>query len=232
VQAGIQVAGPLSEQATTFENIYTPHGRIQYIRAVAPQIEPEAVPPAWIATTQIVLLGPVAQEFKGAELLALFPHALIGVTPQGWLRAWDKQPYSPDFGRVRPVLWENPEAVLSRASALILSKEDLPVGQSGQELLQYYVKLSKIVVLTQGVQDCIVYHSQGRIDYVPTLPAQEVDPTGAGDVFATAFLIKLHQTQDPLLAARFAHAAAACNIEKPGLEGVPTLAEIEARLQL
>lgn len=232
LEQGIVVAGPVVEQPTIFENIYTPQGRVQYVRAVAPTIKPADVPAEWTGASsevQIVHLGPVAQEFDGPELIELFPNALIGITPQGWLRAWDGRGL--EAGRVRPILWEKAEKVLSKVTALVLSNEDLPPGDVGLELLQRYVTLTPIVVLTRGANGCLVYQKD-RCDFVPALPAQEVDPTGAGDVFATAFFIKLRETHDPLAAASFAHAAAACNIEKPGLDGVPTLTEVLERLKL
>lgn len=226
LQKNIEVVGPIVTEPTIFENIYTPQGRIQYVRAVAPQIEPSAVPDEWTgpqSQVQIVHLGPVAQEFAGPELMELFPNALIGVTPQGWLRAWDES------GKVRPIIWQQPEKVLRRAAALVLSNEDLPSGAEGRELLDYYVELTPIVVMTQGPNGCFIFQN-GTKYHVPAFEAQEIDPTGAGDVFAASFFIKLRETNDALQAARFAHAAAACNIEKPGLAGVPTLAQVQERL--
>src|SRR5919202_154444 len=48
-------------ETTTFENIYTPQGRVQFLRAVAPAIPAGAVPPAW-RSARVVHLGPVDQE--------------------------------------------------------------------------------------------------------------------------------------------------------------------------
>jgi sugar/nucleoside kinase (ribokinase family) len=57
-----------------------------------------------------------------------------------------------------------------------------------------------------------------------------VDATGAGDVFAAAFFIRLQATRDPWEAARFATSIASRSITRPGLEGIPTRAEIESSL--
>ena len=51
---------------------------------------------------------------------------------------------------------------------------------------------------------------------VPSLPRPEVDPTGAGDVFAAAFLVRYQETGDPLEAAAFAACAASCVVEGVG----------------
>jgi sugar/nucleoside kinase (ribokinase family) len=56
---------------------------------------------------------------------------------------------------------------------------------------------------------------------------KEVDPTGAGDVFAAAFFYRLHATRDPWEAARFATQLSAYSVTRPGLEGIPTQEEVE-----
>ena len=224
---GIEIRGPETNLATIFENIYTPAGREQFVRAVAPVIGESDVPEEWRGPSsgiEIVLLGPIAQECD-PNLVKQFPDAVIGLTPQGYMRAW------PTDGRVQAIDWEGAKALLPRLSAMVLSGEDLPKGPHGQEVLQLYIDHCPIVVLTQGPRGCTVFQG-GQSTRVPAYPAQEIEPTGAGDVFATSFLIHLSKSGDSLASARFANAAAACNIEKPGATGVPTLPEVEERMRL
>ena len=47
--------------------------------------------------------------------------------------------------------------------------------------------------------------------------ATERDPTGAGDVFATGYLVARLDGASHLEAAGFASAAAACSVEAPGV---------------
>jgi sugar/nucleoside kinase (ribokinase family) len=54
-----------------------------------------------------------------------------------------------------------------------------------------------------------------------------VDPTGAGDVFATAFLIRLAETGDPGQAARFANVTASFSVEGWGMAAIPTRLQVE-----
>jgi sugar/nucleoside kinase (ribokinase family) len=54
-----------------------------------------------------------------------------------------------------------------------------------------------------------------------------LDATGAGDVFAAAFFVRLHKTRDPWEAARFATLIASRSVTRLGLDGVPTKQEIE-----
>ncbi|MBC8171091.1 MAG: ribokinase, partial [Anaerolineae bacterium] len=53
-----------AESTSTFENIYTPEGRVQYIRGVAAKLNAEsmqAVPPDWLAAP-LVHLAPLTDE--------------------------------------------------------------------------------------------------------------------------------------------------------------------------
>jgi sugar/nucleoside kinase (ribokinase family) len=54
-----------------------------------------------------------------------------------------------------------------------------------------------------------------------------IDSTGAGDIFATAFFFRLYTTRDPWEAARFATQLASISVTRPGLEGIPTVDEIQ-----
>ena len=62
-------------------------------------------------------------------------------------------------------------------------------------------------------------------------PEEEVDPTGAGDTFATGFLIRLHETGDVGEAARFGAAAASLSVGGIGAAAMPSRAEIEERMR-
>jgi sugar/nucleoside kinase (ribokinase family) len=66
---------------------------------------------------------------------------------------------------------------------------------------------------------------------VPAHVVPDVDPTGAGDVFAAAFVIALWRGKPALEAVRFAHAAASFVVEAPGASGIPTEERIRGRLR-
>jgi sugar/nucleoside kinase (ribokinase family) len=85
------------------------------------------------------------------------------------------------------------------------------------------------VAVTRGARGSTLYIA-GEPHQIDALPAVERDPTGAGDVFAAALLVRLRETGDPLQAASFASAVAACAIEGPGARAVPTRAEALARM--
>jgi hypothetical protein len=83
----IPVISAESPQSTTFENIYTEGGRIQFLRAQAPSIDFNSVPETW-RHTPIIHLGPIANEMDSV-LPAGFSSTLLGLTPQGWMRQCD-----------------------------------------------------------------------------------------------------------------------------------------------
>ncbi len=198
-----------SAATTTFQNIYHGETRQQFVHALAGKIGPPAVPVAW-RRCPVVQIGPLVREVD-EEIVHLFPHSLVGVTPQGWMRQWD------ETGRVSATVWPPAETVLSAVKALIFSEDDIA---GDMVLIKAYAELTDIVVVTKGYKGSTVYHD-GQVKYFPTHQIVEIDPTGAGDIYAAAYLVRLKETDDPYEAARFANRVATRSVEKRGLEGVP-----------
>jgi hypothetical protein len=213
---GIPVASFPAEKSTTFENIYTPAGRIQVIHHVAPRLDYYMVPSAW-RNAEIVHLGPVAQEVE-PSLVRHFPDALIGITPQGWLRQWDQQ------GHVSPGEWPEATAVLPQVGAAVISVEDV---QGDETRIEEMAASCPVFVVTEGACGARLYwHGDVRRFRAPEMDV--VDATGAGDIFATCFFTRLYLTRDPWDAARFATQLASFSVARGGLNGIPTPQEIEA----
>lgn len=204
--AGMMVQRKPAAATSTFENIYTPDGRVQILHDRAETLTAVDIPPAW-QRAAIVHLAPLTNEVD-AELVHTFSNSLIGVTPQGWMREWD------DNGRVHACALKNPETILPLAAAVILSEEDLPHPGALAQLLPW----SRLLVLTHGANGCTVYFGDDKRHF-PAPQVTEIEPTGAGDVFAAAFLVRLHQTGgNPWEAARFANEIAAQSVTQIGLE--------------
>jgi sugar/nucleoside kinase (ribokinase family) len=204
--AGIMVQRKPAAATSTFENIYTPDGRIQILHDRAEPLTAVDVPADWLRTP-IVHLAPLTNEVD-ADLVHTFSNSLIGVTPQGWMRRWDEN------GRVYACDWANAEKVLPLVAAVILSEEDLPYPAMLEQLLRQ----SRLLVLTQGARGCTVYFGD-EIRQIPAPQVIEAEPTGAGDVFAAAFLVRLYQTGgNPWEAARYANEFAAQSVTQVGLE--------------
>ena len=218
-----------SAMTTTFANQYSDGFRTQYLRARAAEQEIEDVPVTWRASP-IVLLGPLAQELS-LDVVKLFPRrpgTIIAATPQGWLRRWD------NTGRVWPKAWDEAEQVLPLLDVLILSHDDLLPFAAGNRrdadaILTQWSFLVPLLVATDGRHGATLFR-QGTTERFSAYPAQEIDPTGAGDVFAAAFLYHLHLHNDPRAAIPFANCVASFSIEQIGIRGIPTLEMVATRL--
>ena len=203
---------------TTFENTYGPDGRVQSIHAVAGVIGVEDIPQAW-QRAKIAHIGPVANEVN-PQVVGLFSNSLVGLTPQGWMRRWK------DNGQVFARPWDEAGEFLPLAAATFISDEDL-VAPS---MLKDFRSFSKVLVMTQGPAGSIVYFGE-EVRNIPAPKVRAVDTTGAGDIYATAFLVRLHQTAgDPWEAARFANEIAAQSVTVSGLSNkMQVLQEYVAR---
>ncbi len=208
-----------SGKATTFENIYIPQGRQQFLHGRAAPLTLSAVPEAW-RDAPIVLLGPVAQEID-ASVVGGLPNSLVAATPQGWLRQWDAD------GAVTPSPLANANVLLPHVRALILSRED--IGASADTVFGQWARTVPLIAVTCGRDGAYVWERGVRSGLFAGYPANEVDPTGAGDVFAAAFLCELRQTGDAARAIDFANQVAACSVEAVGGEGIPTREMVAAR---
>ncbi len=212
---GIPLFRVPSQVTTTFENIHTDKGRVQFLHARAAPVSLESMPEVW-RRTSIVHLGPIAQEID-ASAAEHFTTALLGLTPQGWMRAWDKD------GRVHPCTWAAADELLPKAGAVVLSDEDVGFDE---ELIERMAHQTRILVVTEGVDGCVLYWNGDRRRFrAPQV--EEVDAVGSGDIFATAFFIRLFTTRDPWEAARLATLVASRSVTRKGLAGIPTPKEIE-----
>jgi hypothetical protein len=213
----IQTVFHPSPTPPTFENRYTAEGRKQTLHAASEPITPEAIPTSW-RTAPLIHLGPVLGETP-ESLVRAFPGALIGVTPQGWMRTWDVPLPSPVL--YRP--WQPAPGTLERIDALVLSIEDV---HGDEALVEGYARRCSLVALTRGAQGSTLFIN-GERHHIAAFPAIERDPTGAGDVFAATLFTRLHETGDPLEAARFASYIAALSVEGNGISRIPARDEIE-----
>ena len=211
----IPVVSIPSQQSTTFENIYDEKGRRQILHHRADLLPFDSVPEVWRHAT-IMHLGPVAQEVEAVIPETLSP-SLLGMTPQGWMRSWD------DSGQVSPVCWQSAAQALKHAGAVVLSIEDVA---GDEERIEYFAQHTRLLAVTEGAAGARLYwNGDQRRFLAPEM--NEVDGTGAGDVFAATFFSRLLITRDPWEAARFATQLSAYSVSRIGLSGIPTSKEIK-----
>jgi 1D-myo-inositol 3-kinase len=226
---GAVIVNVPTREATAFENLYDTAGRRrQFLRARAAILPLDHLPPAW-AGARIALLAPLAQEVDPAFATA-FPSALVAAAPQGWLRRWD------DSGAVFPGPLDVAPRLLPHIRALILSRDDLLASDATPEQIQEadamiagWAREVPFVAVTRGADGADLHTAGASAESFAGVSAREVDPTGAGDVFAAAFLWWLDRTGDARVAVECANHVAACSVERVGVESAPTVAELLAR---
>jgi sugar/nucleoside kinase (ribokinase family) len=216
---GIQVFVRRSKATSRFENRYDADGaRHQRLLSRADDVDFSVLPDAW-RDPDVLLLGSVAREIPHHAARA-FDAKVVGALAQGWLRDFE-----PD-GRVTACPWHDPGLDLQGVHTIFLSVQDVDGDfQRAKDLLAHV----PMVAYTRGWEGMDLLTREAN-HAVPTLPRPEVDPTGAGDVFAASFLVRYHETEDPEEAAAFASCAASCCVEGIGTSALGDRAEVERRL--
>jgi hypothetical protein len=168
--------------------------------------------------TAILHLAPVAQELPGRwRGQADF----IGLTPQGLARQWP-----PGGGEVSPA--PAPARRGEGCDAVVISEVE---RSSCEELVARALQSGAVVAVTAGHRPTTILMPGGETLAAPATPSGEArEDLGAGDVFAAAFFVALHEGRGVKDAAAFAGAAAALRLACPGTDGIAGRSTIEAHI--
>lgn len=203
---------------STFENVYTPAGRVQYVRGAALPLTEAHIPPAWKAAP-LVHLAPLTGEID-PRLAAVFPNATVMLTLQGLLRRWDASGRV-HFKRLRDL------GALEQIDLVVLSEEDIA---EAPDLERELIAHTRHLVITRAERGGTYYHA-GQVFEYSTPGVKLVHPTGAGDVFAAALLASLrHFGGDIKAALQLAAHLGALSVTRVGLAGAPTPREVQHML--
>ncbi|KQV22719.1 sugar kinase [Rhizobium sp. Root1203] len=116
---------------------------------------------------------------------------------------------------------------LPSGDELFLFTQAKSAKEAVEELLAQGIK---VIVLKQGSAGA-TYHDAQRTLTLPSMPVEEVDPTGAGDCFGATFVTFWLEGATPDVALRYANAAGALAVTRIGpMEGASTRAELDALL--
>ncbi len=216
--SGVEIAQKPSEDTTTFENINTASGRKQYLHKVAAPLLVKDIP-AESRTTRILHLGPVADEVD-TGIARLFPSAFIGLTPQGWMRSRKAD------GLVSFQEWIPSKPLIENTDAVVISVEDV---QGNEDLISEYAGCFNVLAVTEGIDGARVYwHGDVRRFRAPKVVVRDI--TGAGDIFAAVFFIRLEATKDPWESASLAVNLASLSVTRVGLAGIPSPEEVKSSM--
>ena len=213
---GLQVLEVAAASVPRYANSYGQHGgRTQVL---LDEGEPLDLTAPFRDSCDATILAPAFHEIR----LIGRPSGLLAVALQGALRSRAAD------GAVTPGLnaLERTERFLA-ADYLALSFEDTPHADS------FACQVSRsgpAVIVTRGADGAELFHA-GRRRAITAVRAAQVDPTGAGDCFLAAFVVRLIETGDEREAGRFAAAAGALAVEGSGVGAIPSRTMIEARLR-
>jgi sugar/nucleoside kinase (ribokinase family) len=175
--------------------------------------------------TSVLHFAPVARETS----TAWGGHAdFVGLTPQGLARAWYED------GEIVPApLPANrrsaDDLLPDGCDAIVISEQE---RATCAPLLAAAATAGAVVAITAGAGATSVHLPGGGVAEVQAPEvADPRDDLGAGDVFAAAFFVALHEGRSPTRAAVYGNAAAAIRIEGVGADAIGDRGAIEARLR-
>jgi len=213
---GIPFFSAHSEKTTVFQNDYEKGFRTQYLHSRAQTITVSDIPNK-LCKPDILHLCLIANELE-FKIAKAFEAQLVGAAIQGALRKWDKN----GLIAYKEMDWKK----LRNIDIVILSEEDIG---GRKKILGKIAKYVDQVILTKADKGAHVFYRGGEYHF-PSFSVKEVEATGAGDVFATAYLIKYYETKNIEEACIYAHCAASFIIEGLGLENLPDEELIQERI--
>jgi sugar/nucleoside kinase (ribokinase family) len=216
----IEVVSVPSKETTVFTHGRARGARVMTVESLARPLGTEDVPPDW-RDASIVLLAPVLDEVDPLVAVS-FPESTIAAAAQGWLRARESD------GVLTPRPWAPPDVLVGLLQAVFLSREDV-AGQEAR-VVELYQRIPMGLVTAD--RDGALLFVNGERYEVHARRAVEVDATGAGDVFAAAFLVHYQRDGDPWEAAAAAACAGSLAVEGEGWTSLPDRAGLEAALAL
>lgn len=171
-----------------------------------------------VPSAAIVHLAPIARELS-PRAIGLGKGDDFVITAQGLLRRWPARSGEIHLAALEPAL------LPARFRAAVISEHELPFCAP---LLGAARECGACVAITAGARPPTLQRSDGSTLGGPTPPAvRAVDDLGAGDVFAAAFFVALHEGRDVHAAAAFANAAAAVRVAGEGAQSIGTRARVE-----
>jgi sugar/nucleoside kinase (ribokinase family) len=177
--------------------------------SAAVEVDPEAIERQaehadWLHVSGSTLAfgGALAESAEAAAAVVLRNGGRLSLDP-------NLRPGAPGHARERTVRLARSAHVLfpseGELAALGVTEEELVVGGA-------------LVCHTRGAAGVVLVGGDARLDRVEVRAprAEEVDPTGAGDTFAAAFVTALREGAAPVAAAEAASALAARSVETVG----------------
>ena len=188
-----------SNSTTTFVNYYRSGKREQLIKCTASPIQEKDIPKKFL-NADLVFAAPVINEID-LDVISLFETNFVVANLQGWLRKVGRT------GLVDKKIIDF-DQILRYVDIAIISHEDI----NDWTVLEIWKDKVDVLVVTIGSGGC-KFNVDDKWYHVPAIKAVELDAVGAGDIFATAYMVKYFQTFDCFQSATFANYVAGVSIE-------------------
>lgn len=176
------------------------------------------LPEGWDSPSLLILAPLLPDDIDLQSFHAVAPDAPRGLLGQGLQRT--VAPSSTIVTRSRPS--SDLLQAMTATTTLFLSAEE--TNNWVREDITLLIGHGARFVVTRGAAGVSVYgggHDAIELDAVPLESGDPVDSTGAGDVFATAFMLAVAEGQDDAAAAQIASELAAAAVERVGAAPLP-----------
>jgi 1D-myo-inositol 3-kinase len=194
-----------SDHTTTFLNDYTFGERVQRLTARAGEIAIGDVP-KHLLNPAAALLCPLAGELP-LDSLSWFGGSVTGAVLQGFLRRWDAE------GMVS-IERVSPPRLQKKIELVVVSSRELERAAAEE-----WAQLAEVVALTSG-SDGVEILTRGGWSHLDAPEVSEADPTGAGDVWAAAYLAHFARRGSRSESASFACMVAAQSVTAAGVSAI------------
>ena len=126
---------------------------------------------------------------------------------------------------------EVPQEIIEKITYLTPNEHEAKLIFGEDKSLEDILKENKEkLIVTQGSRGVTTCLANGEIITVPSIKANVVDTTGAGDTLNGAFSVRMAAGDDIKAALEYANTAAGLSVEKFGAQGgMPTDAEVRER---
>jgi sugar/nucleoside kinase (ribokinase family) len=227
---GIPTYNTPSAVTTTFENTY-PAGapRLMLVEDVASEVPPDCVPDDQ-RSVDLLFLAPVIGEIPLDPWINTVSARIVGLGLQGFL----KRPGETYLGKTRSHRlakrdFHPTDDVLKKIFAVFLSEEDIE-GFADANLLDRLRKNVPVTAVTDGEKGAHIYTQKAEY-HVGIYITNTVDPTGAGDTFASAFLYAQAAGLSIQESAQLAAACASVVVEAKGPKAMNRIPHAFERLE-
>jgi 1D-myo-inositol 3-kinase len=215
--AGLRVVPVAAMSCPRYENTYLPSGEREQ-RLYDDGAPLDGVDWASLGRPDIVIVAPAFHEFSHPPKL---DSRVRGISLQGALR----ERLADDRIRARRDAISAARQIARAGDLAFLSDEDTA---QPDRLARALARTGVTVVVTHAERGASLHHGS-QVHLFPAYSATVVEPTGAGDCFATAFTVRFHESGSLEEAMRFALVAGSLAVEGEGVAGIPNRAAIERR---